>query len=87
MSEKELEVVDTSFRNYAKRYSWLKIKADFLTQFNAVHNSGEYRLKVTFLADNPKYAEEGTEKYSKNGPQEKYIFVTFYLGFKEFNGS
>lgn len=87
MSEKELEVVDTSFRNYAKRYSWLKIKADFLTQFNAVHNSGEYRLKVIFLADNPKYAEEGTEKYSKNGPQEKYIFVTFYLGFKEFNGS
>lgn len=87
MTDKQLEIVDTSFTNYAKRYSWLKIKADFLTQFNSVHNSGEYRLKVSFVADNPKYAEEGTEKYSKNGPQPKYILVDFYLGFKQFNGS
>lgn len=87
MSDDDITVVDTSFANYAKRYSWLKISADFLTQFNSVHNSGEYSLKAVFIADNPKYAEPGTEKYSKNGEQPRYILIEYVLGFKQFNGS
>lgn len=87
MSEEELERVDAEFQNYAKFFEYLKIGASFKTSFLSSHSAGKYYLEATFIADNPKWVPEGDPLYDLRKDEDPYIFISYKLGFENFNGS
>lgn len=44
-------------------------------------------MRVTFLADNPKYREPGDPQYELRKDEPKYLLIEYELGFKNFNGA
>lgn len=83
----DLVYVDNLFQNYSKVYDHIMIGGIFRTQFCSPHEIGNYALRATFIANNPEYVKEGSENYENIGAQPKYIFLSFDLGFKNFNGN
>lgn len=95
LSDDELAIIDRRFQNYAKSFTWLKIKANFRTDFNSPHKTGKYSLKVTFIEDNPKYVEKDPTGENEIGDpraiirqgEQQYQLATYELAFKDFIGS
>lgn len=86
MTDEELLYGDTAMQEYAATYSYIKIAANFRTQFVNTHTIGKYSLVVELLVDNPRYdPDKDSPTYAPNEPQ--YIANTFELGFKDFNGT
>lgn len=86
-TEEELERIDGEFQNYAKFYDWIKIAADFRTEFLSTHTNGQYYLEATFIANNPKWVPEDDPRYELRKDEEKYLFISYKLEFKNFNGA
>lgn len=85
MNNDELAQSDHDLYQYSKHCNYIKIQAEFKTNFSSVHNKGEYGLKVKVLVENPKHVPEDDPAYIPGEPE--YRIDEYLLGFSSFNGS
>lgn len=76
---------DAELQWYAGMYEYVKIQANFRTEFSSTHSVGEYSLRVVCEYSNPDYIPEGTAGHDPDIPQ--YLEITWELGFDTFTGS
>lgn len=66
-----LNEADDQLQRYGKAWGDIKISASFQTRFSSIHNIGQYALRVTCVAANPKYIEdESHPDFEANHGQE-----------------
>lgn len=84
MEQQLLDEADEESTIYGDMYEYLKIEAEFRTDFNMPHSIGEYALVVEYLTKNEQYLEPDDPNYDPDIP--KYVIQQVQLGFKNFNG-
>lgn len=85
MTEEELAEADEQLQLYAQNYTYIKLEAEFKTEFLMTHSIGQYSLLVEVLADNPRYVPPSHPQYDENEPE--FEILPFELGFAQFSGA
>lgn len=70
-----LAEADDQLVRYGKAWEDIKISATFKTNFASVHTTGQYALRVTCVADNPKYITDPSHPDYKKFHGEEFIKI------------
>lgn len=84
LSDAQLMEQDNQMIRWSEFYNYIKISANFRTDFVKTHLTGEYYLEVIFRQKNPHYQPEASLDDYDPRP---YNLLTFKLGFDNFIGS
>lgn len=77
---------DTQVQNYSKAFSYIKVAADFRTDFRTRHDQGEYGLVVELLINNPQFTFD-VKSDNFDPTQPPYLIERLFLKFDSFTGS